>query len=138
MRDPSTAMKGSMMTRTGSVSFMVLLKVRKCSEKVKGDRKVSPGMLLALLTRFRRRMRDGSPPTASMRGLIVSAAPSSGAIKTTVPETPGVPSGMSLPVVTRAARSRVSRDLPRPGSPSRVVNLPRGCVFPRASGAAQM
>src|SRR6266516_55074 len=34
-------------------------------------------------------------------------------------------SGMGLPVVTRAARSRVIRDLPRSGSPSRRVILPR-------------
>src|SRR5712691_6832179 len=93
---------------------MVLTKVGKCSERVKKDREVSPVVRLVLLRRLRRRMRDGSPPAASIRGLMVSVAPSSRAIKTTLPWTPGVPSGMGLPVVMRAARSRVSRDLPRP------------------------
>ena len=38
---------------------------------------------------------------------------------------PGEPSGMGWPVVTREARSRVKRDLPSPGSPSRIVRLQR-------------
>ncbi len=108
---------------------MVLTKVMKCSERLKGDQEVSPVFWLVLWRALRRRMRDGSPPAASIRGLMVSAAPSSRAIKRTLPLTPGVPSGIDLPVVIRAARSRVSRDLPRPGSPSRMVNLPRGMRF---------
>ena len=78
MRDPRTAMRGSMMTRAGSVRWTVLIKVRKCSEMVKGDRKVSPVLWLVLLTTLRRWMRDGSPPAASTRGLMVRAASSSG------------------------------------------------------------
>ncbi len=129
MRDPRTAISGSRMTRVGSVRWTILIKVRKCSEMVKGDGKVSPVLWSVLLTKLRRWMRDGSPPAASTRGLMVQAASSSGAIKMTFPCVPGVPSGMGLPVVIRAARSRVMRDLPRPGSPSRMVKLPRGMRF---------
>src|SRR6266516_1752838 len=129
MPDPRTAMRGSKMTRMGRVCTMVLAKVKRCFERVKGNRSVAPVLGLVLLTRVRRWMCEGSPPAASTRGLMVSAAPSSGAIKRTLPWTPGVPSGMGRPVVIRAARSMVIKDLPRPGSPSRVVNLPRGMRF---------
>src|SRR5438105_15187243 len=37
---------------------------------------------------------------------------------------PPEPSGMGLPVVMRAQRSSVARDLPRPGSPSNMASLP--------------
>src|SRR6266571_5432475 len=108
---------------------MVWINLLRCSAREKGDGEVFPVLWLELLIMFRRRTRDGSPPAASIRGLMVLALSSSGAIKRTFPLKLDVPSGMGLPVVIRAARSMASRDLPRPGSPSRMVNWPKGMRF---------
>jgi hypothetical protein len=114
-----------MMTRTAHVSLIAAISLGRCPGRVKGVTRSLPVIGLIVRTWERRRIHEGSPPAASTRGLITSGGLSSGAMRMTLPFMPGEPSGMGRPVVTREARSRAKRDLPRPGSPSRMVNLPR-------------
>jgi len=74
------------------------------------------------------RIRVKSAPAASRRGTMVSAAPSSALRRTTPARAHSaiVPSGMGAPFDTRAAKPILTRLLPRPGSPSRIVSFPSG------------
>ena len=123
--DGRTAVRGSMMTRTEHVSLIAAISLGRCPGRVKGVARSLPVVGLIVRTWERRRIHEGSPPAASTRGLITSGGLSSGAMRMTLPFMPGEPSGMGRPVVKREARSRAKRDLPRPGSPSRMVNLSR-------------
>jgi hypothetical protein len=112
-------MIGSITTRRAPVRTRAQSRTPTCAGKRSGSR-------TAPVLRCRTKTRSRSAPRACSRGRMVSSAPSSPLRTMAVPDPgPGDPSGKGRPVLSRAQRSRVSSDLPRPGSPSRMANLPR-------------
>ncbi len=126
MLRPRMAIRGS---RTTKMAFVRLISLSRSSKSRESEKVRS--YILSLFSSMSsmvlsRNTFDGSPPAASMRGLMVSSALSSGAIKIMLPCLPGVSSGIGRPVDIQAAILMASSDLPIPGSPSSMVIFPRG------------
>src|SRR5829696_4531823 len=120
---PQNADSGSTMTTLASILIMA------CSMAGMSSGMVTTRSLPPCLTWNRCRSFLGSPPAFSHRGRTVSARSSSADISTTPtlasPSVPNVLSGILAPTLARALRSRASRLLPRPGSPSIMLSFPK-------------